>query len=261
MSRLGLAGHGAWSPLDQAYAQSVERTLQLLEPDALYRRRLRGEVLNRYVATREGLVRPPQRPRAMGALGRGVLYASLAVAVASSAAGAAAAESLPGDPLYPVKLQLEEIHLQIAPPAMRADLIAMALDERLHEMEDLARAGNWSQVAAAADAVARAEDRLAGMQAAPGQTAANELSEHAAVLEALIETAPAAAQDGLNQAIEAATSQGNATDAHPSLPPQASRSSMPGSAAPPSAEPGPASEERQPPQSDHGAQKPPNPGS
>lgn len=261
MKGLGLAGQGAWSPLDQAYAQSLERTLRRLEPDALYRRRLRGEVLNRYVATREGLVRPPQRPRGMGALGRGVLYASLAVAVATSAAGAAAAESLPGDPLYPVKLQFEEIRLQIAPPAMRADLMAMALDERLHEMEELARAGTWSQVAAVATAVAQAEERLAALQGTPGQAAANELSEHAAVLEALVETAPAGAQEGLNQAIEAATSQSNAGQAHPSLPPQASPSSVPGSAAPQSVEPGSAGEERQPPQSDQGAQKPPNPGS
>ena len=260
MKGLGLAGHGSWSPLDQAYAQSLERTLRRLEPDALYRRRLRGELLNRYVATREGLVRPPQRPRAMGALGRGVLYASLAVAIASSAAGAAAAESLPGDPLYPVKLRFEEIRLQIAPQSMRADLMAMALDERLHEMEELARAGNWSQVAAAADAVAQAEELLAGTQGAPGQSAVSDLSQHAAVLRALIDTAPAAAQDGLNQAIEAATSQGNPV-AQPGLPPQAVPSFVPGSAAPQSAEPGSASEERQPPRSDQGAQKPPNPGS
>ena len=249
MNRLGLAGRGAWSPLDQAYAESLERSLRRLEPDALYRRRLRGEILNRYVATREGLVTPPTRPRAMGALGRGVLYASLAVAVAATAGSAAAAESLPGDPLYPVKLQFEEIRLQIAPPSMRADLMAMALDERLDEMEELARAGRWTQVAAVANAVIHAEERLAGASGAPGQTAVEELSEHAAVLEALVDTAPAAAQDGLNRAIEAANSHANVTNAQPTRPAQAGPSSEPGSAA----------EERQPPQSDHGAQKPPKP--
>jgi hypothetical protein len=248
---MGLVGRGAWSPLDEAYAQSLERSLRRLEPDALYRRRLRGEVLNRYVATREGLVQPLKRPRAMGVLGRGVLYASLAVAVTASAASVAAAESLPGDPLYPVKLQFEEIRLQMSPLQMRADLMAMALDERLHEMEELARAGKWSQVAAVANAVAQVDERLAGTQGAPGQTAVNELSEHAAVLEALVDTAPAAAQDGLNRAIEAATSHSDATQTHPSRPPQAG----------PSSEPGSAREERQPPKSDHGAQKPPKPGS
>jgi hypothetical protein len=251
MKGLGLAGRGAWSPLDEAYAESLERSLRRLEPDALYRRRLRGEVLNRYVATREGLVKPPQRPRAMGFLGRGVLYASLTAAVAASATSAAAAESLPGDPLYPVKLHFEEIRLQMAPPAMRADLMAMALDERLHELEELAWAGKWSQVAAVANAVTQAEVRLAGGRGAPGQTAVDELSEHAAVLEALVDTAPAAAQDGLNRAIQAATSHANATKAHPSHPPQAG----------PSSEPGSAGEVRQPPRSDHGAQKPPKPNS
>jgi len=253
MNRLGLAGRGAWSPLDDAFAKNLERNLRSLEPDALYRRRLRGAVLNRYVAGREGLVQPPRGQREMGVLGRGVLYVSLAVALAVGTAGAAAAQSLPGDALYPVKLQFEEIRLQIAPPAMRADLMAMALDERLDELEQLARAGKWSQVAAVAEAVADAEDRLAGALGAPGQTTVDELSKHAAVLEALVDTAPAAAQHGLQQALEAATSagtsNGKADDAHPSRPPEAGAPSAPGSTG----------QERQPPRGDQGPQKPPKP--
>ena len=52
----------------------------------------------------------------MGVLGRGVLYASLLTAVGVSAVGAAAQESLPGDSLYAVKLQLEEVRMLVAPP-------------------------------------------------------------------------------------------------------------------------------------------------
>ncbi|HEX9635513.1 MAG TPA: DUF5667 domain-containing protein [Candidatus Limnocylindria bacterium] len=254
MNRLGVAGRGAWAPLDEAFAENLERSLRRLEPDAMYRRRLRGEVLNRHVAMREGLVQPPRRLREMGALGRGVLYASLAVAIAASTAGAAAAESLPGDPLYPVKLQFEEIRLQIAPPAMRADLMAMALGERLDELEELARAGRWSQIAGVAQAVAEAEERLAGALSAPGQMAVEELSKHVAVLEALVDTAPAHAQDGLQQAIQAATSPGKAQEAHeaqPSRPPEAGPPSTPGSGG----------QERQPPQGDQGPQKAPKPAS
>jgi hypothetical protein len=249
MNRLGLAGRGSWGPLDEAFAENLGRSLGRLEPDALYRHRLRGAVLNHYVATREGLVQPPRRPRAMGAVGRGVLYASLAVALAAGTAGAAAAESLPGDPLYPVKLQFEEIRLQIAPPAMRADLMAMALGERLDELEELARAGRWSQIAGVARAVAEAEERLAGARGAPGLAAVEELSRRAAALEALVDTAPAAAQDGLHRAIQAATSQGKAGDADPSRPPDAG----------PSSSPGWAGHDRQPPQGLHGPQKAPDP--
>lgn len=251
MNRLGSAGRRGWAPLDEAFAENLERSLRRLEPDALYRHRLRGAVLNHYVAMREGLAQPPGRPRAMGALGRGVLYASLAVAFAASTAAVAAAESLPGDPLYPVKLQVEEIRLEIAPPAMRTDLMAMALDERLDELEALARAGRWSQVAAVAHTVAEAEERLAGARGAPGQAAVEELSKHAAVLEALVDTAPAAAQDGLHRAIQAANSHGKAGDAHPSRRPETGRPSAPGSAG----------QDRQPPRGDQGPQKAPKPGS
>jgi len=246
MNRLGLARRAAWTPLDDALADRLERSLGRLEPDALYRRRLRGAVLNHYVATREGLVQTPRRRREMGVLGRGVLYVSLAVALGASAAGAAAAESLPGDPLYPVKLQLEEIRIQIAPPAMRADLIAMALDERLDELEKLAEAGKWSEIAGVAQAVAQAEERLAGSAGAPGQAAKEELAKHAAVLEALVDTAPPTAQGSLHRAIQAATSQGNAgnaPDAHPSPAPGAGPSSEPGSTG---SEQQPASEQPRP---------------
>jgi hypothetical protein len=249
MNRLGLAGRGEWAPLDQAFAKSLERSLRRLEPDALYRQRLRGAVLNHYVAMREGLAQPPRRPRVMGALGRGVLVASLVVALGASAAGAAAAESLPGDPLYPVKLQFEEIRLQIAPHVMRADLMAMTLDERLDELEALARAGRWSQVAGVAHAVAEAEARLAGARVAPGQAAVEELSKHAAVLEALVDTAPAAAQGGLHRAIQAANSHNKPVKEHPNRPPQSG----------PPSEPGSAGQERQPPRTDQGPQKAPKP--
>lgn len=249
MNRLGFASRGEWAPLDEAYAVNLERTLRLLEPDALYRQRLRGAVLNHHVAMREGLAQPQRRPIVMGALGRGVLVASLVVALGASAAGAAAAESLPGDPLYPVKLQFEEIRLQIAPHAMRADLMAMALDERLDELEALARAGRWSKVAGVAHAVAEAEARLAGARGAPGQAAVEELSKHAAVLKALVDTAPPAAQGGLQRAIQAANSHKKPVKEHPNRRPQSG----------PPSEPGSAGQERQPPRADQGPQKAPKP--
>ena len=190
---------------DEAMAQQLARSLRLLEPDALFRRRLRGAILNRYVATREGLVQEPRQRREMSRLGRGALYASLAVVLSVTATGAAAAASLPGDLLYPVKLQLEDVRLQIASPSMRADLLAMALDERLDELEQLAANGDWAEVAVAARGVAAAEERLAVVAGDPQQVVVDAISQHTAVLEALITTAPTSARQGLEQAIQASS--------------------------------------------------------
>ena len=126
--------------LDDAMLRRLERALARLEPDPLFRRRLRGQVVNLHVAAREGLIRQPRPRRSMGRLGRAVLYGSLMLALSVSAAGAAAQESLPGDLLYGVKLQLEEIRMQVAPPSVRDDLAAMALAERVEELEALAEA-------------------------------------------------------------------------------------------------------------------------
>jgi uncharacterized protein DUF5667 len=192
--------------LDAALVARLEVGLRALEPDALYRRRLRGMVLNRHVAAREGLDRQPHRRREMGGIGRGVLYASVVVAMTAGATGAAAASSLPGDLLYPVKLQLEELRVQVAPPSMRGDMIARTLEERLEELEQLAANGAWAQVPLAARAVEAAEERLAKSKQAPSQAALDAVSHHVVVLEALLSTSPPSAQRGLQQALQAATS-------------------------------------------------------
>jgi len=190
---------------DEAMAQHLARSLRQPEPDALFRRRLRGAILNRYVATREGLVQEPRHRAEMGALGRGILYASLAVALSVSATGAVAAASLPGDLLYPVKLQLEDVRLQIASPSVRADLLAMALDERLDELEQLAANGDWAQVAVAVQDVTAAEERLAVAAGDPQPAVVDAIGHHTAVLQGLITTAPTSARQGLEQAIQASS--------------------------------------------------------
>ena len=204
MSRIGL-------PLDDPMLQRLERSISAVEPDPLFRRRLRGEVVNRHVATREGLVRAPRRQREMGRLGRATLYASLAVALSVSAAGAASQGALPGDALYSVKLQLEEIRMRIAPPSLRDDLAAMALEERLDEVEALAAEGAWSRIAGAAAGVAAAEDRLAGYAGIDADDVAA-IHRHTQVLEALLATAPASARGGLETALQASAHAGHDGD-------------------------------------------------
>jgi hypothetical protein len=206
---------GIEMPIDPIIAARLERHMRRIQPDPLFRRRLRGQVLNRYVAAREGLV--PVAParasarREMGILGRGVLYASLLTVMSVTAVGAASQDSLPGDALYGVKLQLESLRMEIAPPGLRDDLAAMALDERLREVEALATAGRWALVDEAAARASEAEDQLAAILGSVSAASASERSEaarqqHANRLTEIIETAPLSAKPGLERALDASTS-------------------------------------------------------
>jgi hypothetical protein len=135
--------------------EAVERYLASLradlELDPLFRRRLRGRVMNEYVAVREEHVR---RPRAsMGRLGRAVLYASVTLMLGVSTAMAASQGAIPGDPLYPVKRQIEELRLQALPADFHDELVAYALAERITELDRLAELGRWGAVTAHARAV------------------------------------------------------------------------------------------------------------
>lgn len=192
-------------PADPIVAARIERHLRSIQPDPLFRRRLRSVVVNRYVAAREGLAIPVSRPaarRQMGVLGRGVLYASMLTALGVTAVGAASQASLPGDALYAVKLGLEQVRMQIAPPGLRDDLAAVALDARLDEVEQLATAGRWDLVGEAAGRATAAEAMLEAL--APGGSALP-LSRHAERLTELMATAPASALDGLRRALAAST--------------------------------------------------------
>jgi hypothetical protein len=189
-------------PADDPLVRRIERAVRRLEPDPLYRRRLRGEVVNRYVARREGLIAHPLRRREMGRLGRAVLYASTATAVSVTGVGAASQEALPGDALYSVKVQLEEIRIRVAPASLLGDLAILALDERVEELQGLAAAGRWDSVDDAAMAVVAAEERLAAMDVDPG---ADRVWAHVAVLEAVLARAPAPAAEPLAQAIQASS--------------------------------------------------------
>jgi hypothetical protein len=224
-----LLGRSGPMTIDDPTLDRLQRGLRRMEPDPLFRRRLRGEVLNRYVAVREGMLQAPRRRRQMGKLGRATLYASVGLVVSASAAGAASQRALPGDLLYPMKLQLEEIRLRIAPSHLQDDLAVMALEARLDEVEALAAGGNWSGVAHAAPGVVAAEKRVAAFGSALDPDDAEAISKHVAVLQSLLAQAPAAALPGLRTALEASSHFDGAAQGSGS---QASGSGSSGHAAP-----------------------------
>jgi len=117
--------------------EAVERYLAAVrahvDPDPAFRRRLRGVVLNQYVAAREagraGLV-----PRAMGRLGRSVLYASFALGVSVTGVMAASEIAVPGDVLYPLKRAIEDLRVEVLPEQFENELVLYELNERFSEL-------------------------------------------------------------------------------------------------------------------------------
>jgi hypothetical protein len=198
-----LARHATPVTPDDPVARMIARTSVRLRPTPGYRRRLRGHVVNQYVAVREGLAAPAPRGRQMGRIGRSVLVASLGLAVSVTTVGAASQGSLPGDALYPVKRQLEQLRMEIAPGWVRPTLVALALDERLSEVEALARDARWDKVAGAVADVDAAEAALAAAVGEVPQDQQEELARHTQVLTALLARAPEAARPGLQQALAA----------------------------------------------------------
>jgi len=138
---------------DRAVERYLEAVRAELSVDPLFRRRLRGTVVNRFVADREGSTSTRRRRRTMGGLGRAVLYATFALSVSVSSAMAASQGAAPGDALYPLKLQIERLRLQALPDHLHDDLAAHALGERIHELGVLAERGDWTRVTAQAAAI------------------------------------------------------------------------------------------------------------
>jgi hypothetical protein len=186
---------------DDPIARMIARTAGHVRPTREYRWRLRGRVLNRYVAAREGLVVEAPRNAQMGRIGRAVLYASVGLAISVSAVGAASTSALPGDPLYGVKRQVEELRMEIAPPSARPMLAAMALDERLSEVERLAAAGNWAGAGLAEQEVDAAVATLRGFGGSLSADQLARLAHHTQVLTDLLASAPASARAGLERAL------------------------------------------------------------
>ncbi len=184
--------------------EAIERYLTVLraevEIDPLFRRRLRGQVVNRYVAAREGLD-AGEGSRHMGRLGRAVLYASFSLAVTVTSVMAASQAALPGEVLYPLKRQMEQFRVEILPSRFHAGLAAYALSERIGEMDGLAVAGDWEDVAGLAATIEAGYLELLAIDPA-GTDAA--LHQHLVVLNRLLERLPEGARSAIQTTIDRA---------------------------------------------------------
>ena len=189
---------------DAAVRRYLEIVRAELEPDPLFRRRLRGLVTNQFVAIREGTAPAARLPsRAMGRLGRACLYASVALAMSVGVTMAAAQSAIPGDPLYPVKLRIEELRVAALPAEFQDDLAVYALTERISELSELAQAGEVERAEALAAAIQDQIAAIAAMGIVPEAENAL-LASRLEVLDALVERLPTKAQQAIERAMAGA---------------------------------------------------------
>ena len=162
-----------------------------LEPDPRFARRLRGIILSRHVAAREGYVAAPRRG-SMTPIGRGVLVSSVLLAVSVGTVGAFSQSAIPGDPLYELKLRLESLRVTLAPAEVQDALLAMALEERASELARAAEAGRWDAAQEAAWRVVVAEEQLVARNGLHPGVAAR-VQAHLRALDQVLAHAPARA--------------------------------------------------------------------
>jgi hypothetical protein len=128
---------------DEAMRAYLDAIHTDIEPDPMFRRRLRGTVMNRFVAEREGAVEvATPRSSRMGRLGRACLYASVATALGVGGVMAASESAIPGDFLYPLKRSVEDMRATVAPAHLRDELAVYDLAERIDELSRLIESGN-----------------------------------------------------------------------------------------------------------------------
>lgn len=195
---MSLLGRTARDPGGAGHV-AVERLLRdsmaRLDADPLFRRRLRSDVMNAWVAMREGIAPPPPRRRwlsnRMGSLGRACLVASVAVYASLASVMAASSQALPGEPLYAVKLRIEELRVEALPSHFHEELAINALAERVGEMERLAASGSLAEAVAMVPAIERQYANLERLLEARGGARSELVESRLNVVARLVDALPA----------------------------------------------------------------------
>jgi hypothetical protein len=203
--------------------------------------------------------RPASRLFRLGA----AALCAVSLALASLTGTALAADgAVPGDWLYPLDREIEELRLSLtADPARAVELMLAMADERLLEAEQLRADGDAQNMAAALDAYSQAVTSAA--QAAAGLAGA----EHAGLADLVEETlaiqeerlldvrdrVPEQAQPGLDRAIDAARrGRRNRPTPQPSAEPSPTDDGPEGGRGPAEKTPGPPDDRPQGPPDDRG---------
>jgi hypothetical protein len=186
---------------DEAVRRYLMAIQAQLEPDPLFKRRLRGVVVNHFVAAREGAAQNGRRASGMGRIGRACLYASVALALSVGGAMGASRGALPGELLYSVKLQVEELRVSILPAHLHDDLAVARLSARIDELGRLTAAGDWFHASSLASAISDGYDELVALGVTKG-AADGMLAQRLEVLEGLLDRLPPQAEAAIQRAID-----------------------------------------------------------
>jgi hypothetical protein len=120
---------------------------------------------------------PVKESRGFFTVFKPALVTVIMVAIVLLAGGgvvAAAGNSLPGSPLYSVKLATESVRLALTPSALgKAELYARFADERVNEIVKLAEKGDASLIAAATDRMNRQLMAVANLAVTAEEAAEN----------------------------------------------------------------------------------------
>ena len=195
---MSLLGRTAGDPMGPAHAVAervVREAMARLDPDPYFRRRLRSEVMNAWVAVHEGIAEPPPRRRwlsnRMGTLGRACLVASVAVYASLAVVMAASSQALPGEPLYAVKLRIEQLRAEALPSQFQEELAINRLAERVGELERLAASGSMTEAVALLPAIERHYADLERLLAARGGARSELVESRLHVVARLVHALPA----------------------------------------------------------------------
>ncbi|MBX2997324.1 MAG: lamin tail domain-containing protein [Caldilineaceae bacterium] len=105
-------------------------------------RQVNSEIGKSQAATRQGVYLPVFVLRA------GVAIAALLLIVILSMTSTVAADALPGMPLYPVKLMIEEASIALSPPQIRNEVRLEFIERRYNEAEQLVAANASPEIVA-----------------------------------------------------------------------------------------------------------------
>lgn len=205
------------------------RSAFAVEPGAEADRRARTAALEAFAADRASAVaRTRVRARRRPRLRRALLAAAAVLLLPSTALAATwptASRSIPGEPLYPLKLAVERAQLALAfGPAADAS-VYLAWAE--HRLEEARRAQALANASAEADALARHAQALAAFELAASDLpddhplfarAAISFARQTEILTELLATAPDPARPGLARALDAVERHGPPASIPPGAP-------------------------------------------
>jgi hypothetical protein len=198
---------------DEAVRRYLVAIRAQLEPDPLFKRRLRGVVVNHFVAAREELGRPARSGAAMGRIGRACLYASVALVLSVGGALGASRAAIPGELLYSMKLQVEQLRVAILPAHLHDDLAVARLSERINELGRLTESGDWGHAAGLTGAITDGYDELAAL-GVTDLAGDGMLGQRLEVLDGLLDRLPLQAEAAIERAMEHAPGLNGAAPGH-----------------------------------------------